>query len=225
MGIEDRAVRRGIEKEDEERYGITTEDREDYSDERSEYRNEYDKALEGQLNHDELTGLTNRKGLTDDLEKTLKSMRQPVRQQRLNEQPALQEFSLLSIDLDNFKGVNDALGHAAGDSALKKVAEILKYSVREADVVARLHGDEFAIFLPRTNTENARTVAEKILENLESDSELNKFGIGASIGVRHVDKSSLTELITPETLIKDADLQQVTAKQTGKGRIEMHQEP
>jgi diguanylate cyclase (GGDEF)-like protein len=121
--------------------------------------------------------------------------------------------------------VNDALGHAAGDSALKKVAEILKYSVREADVVARLHGDEFAIFLPRANTENARTVAEKILQNLESDSELQRFGISASIGVRHIDKSSLTELITTETLIHDADLKQATAKQAGKGRIETHQEP
>jgi diguanylate cyclase (GGDEF)-like protein len=225
MGIEDRAVRRKMEKEDEERYGITAEETEDYIDDRSEDRNEYDKMLEGQIVHDELTGLTNRKGLMDDLEKTLKSMRQPVRQQRLNEQPALQEFSLLSIDLDNFKGVNDALGHAAGDSALKKVAEILKYSVREADVVARLHGDEFAIFLPRANTENARTVAEKILQNLESDSELQRFGISASIGVRHIDKSSLTELITTETLIHDADLKQATAKQAGKGRIETHQEP
>lgn len=223
MNLE-KAVRRGIEKDDENKYGITAEEIEDYIDDRSEYRNEYDKVLEGQLIHDELTGLTNSKGFADNLEKALRAMRQSIQPQRLNEQSALQEFSLLSIDLDNFKGVNDAFGHAAGDSALKRVADILTYSVREADVIARLHGDEFAVFLPRANEENARTVAGKILENLTSDAELQRFGIGASIGIRHIDKPSLTELVTSATLIRDADLQQITAKQAGKGRIETHQE-
>lgn len=172
---------------------------------------------------DALTGLANRKGLTNELERVLKAMRQTAGKQRSNEQPALEEFSLLYIDLDNFKRLNDALGHTAGNNALKKVAEILKNSIRETEVAVRLHGDEFMAFLPRATEEGAGEVAKKILDNLKEDPELQKYGVGASIGVRHVNKSDLTELVTPETLITEADLQQVRAKQNGKGKVEIHQ--
>lgn len=220
----DKIVRRGMEKEDEERQEITEEEKENYIEERTAYRNEYDAALEAQVTSDALTGLTNRKGLTNELEKVLKAMRQTAEKQRANEQPALEEFSLLYIDLDNFKRLNDALGHAAGDTALQRVAGILKNSVRETEVSARLHGDEFMVFLPRADKTSAGEVAKKILEKLKEDPELQKYSVGASIGVRHINKSDLSELVTPETLIIETDLQQVKAKQNGKGKIEIHQE-
>lgn len=220
----ERSARRKIEKEDEARQGITDEEKEDYIDERTAYRNEYDKELESQITTDELTKLANRRGFVSELERALQSMRQSLQgsERRSKEQSALDEFSLLFIDLDNFKRVNDALGHAAGDSALIKVAGILRSSVRKGSVVARFHGDEFAIFLPRTNEGEAEKVAENILRNLGNDPELEKFGVSASIGARHIGKSDLTEQITAELLTDEADMLQVKAKQSGKGRIEVY---
>lgn len=222
----DKAISRGIEKNDEELRGITDDEKGDYTDERTEYRNEYDKALEAQIVTDALTGLANRRGFTNELERALKSVRQSgeklYENQRSGEQMTFEEFSLLAIDLDNFKRLNDARGHTAGDNALKRVADIVKKSVRQGDVAARFHGDEFAVFLPRANDTNAREIAVKILENLKGDTEFVEFGVGASIGVRHIDKSNLTELTSPETLITEADLQQMKAKQNGKGTVEIH---
>lgn len=227
MDIE-KAARREMERKDEERRGITTEEKEDYTDERTAYRNEYDKKLEEQIITDELTGLANRPGFVNELEKVLKSMRQPLNphseERRSKEQavPVLKEFSLLFIDLDNFKRVNDALGHDAGDKVLIRVAEILKRSVRKGSVEARFHGDEFAVFLPRTGEAEAVTVAENLLKNMENDPDLNKFGVSASIGVRHINKSDLTEEITPKSLTDEADMQQLVAKQGGKGKVGVH---
>jgi len=190
--------------------------------ERSTYSSEYAQEADKLSVVDQLTGLTNEKGFRDGLERVLKSMRRSVEEHRSSDQPALQEFALLYIDLDDFKQVNDNHGHPIGDAVLIKTAETIVASVRDADVVARLHGDEFTVLLPRANKEGAETTAHKILENLNNDSELKKYGVGASIGVRHIDKSNLTELVTPDTLIKQADDQQMKAKQTGKGRVEMH---
>lgn len=232
MGIEDKYKRRAIEKADEARYGITPDEKDDFTDERTTYRNEFDEGLQKQIAHqeeqittDELTGLANRRGFVNELEKTMESMRQSFGQhteRRSKEQSALEEFSLLFIDLDNFKRVNDALGHAAGDDALKRVAEILKSSVRKGSVVARFHGDEFAVFLPRVREEEAETIAENILKNLENDLELQRFQVSASIGVRHITKSDLSKDITPKSLTDEADMQQVKAKQGGKGKIEVY---
>lgn len=227
MGIE-KAARREMEKKDEESYGITAEEREDYIDEQTAYRNEYDEKLEKQITSDELTGLANRRGFMNELESTLESMHKPLTQRfeerRSKEQaaPALEEFSLLFIDLDNFKRVNDALGHDTGDKALIRFAEILKNSVRKGSIAARFHGDEFSVFLPRTGEAEAVTVAENLLKNLESDPELKHFGVSASIGVRHIDKSNLTEEMTSKTLTGEADMQQLIAKQGGKGKVEVH---
>lgn len=218
MGI-DKAVRRGIEKEDEERVGITGEEKDDYIDERIEYRNEYDKKLEKQITVDELTGLTNEKGFRDELEGILRSMRRTGDEHRSSDQLAPHEFALFFIDLDKFKRVNDTYGHPVGNTVLKKTAETILASVRDADVVARLHGDEFMVLLPRATQVVAERVASKILEDLNNDPDLKKYEVGASIGVRHIEKSNLTEQVTPDTLIKQADDQQMKAKQTGRGKF------
>jgi len=90
---------------------------------------------------------------------------------------------LLYLDLDGFKGVNDAYGHAAGDAALIRVAEILLGNVRESDVAARLGGDEFAVLLFQAGEDEARAKADRLAELIAAAGE----GLGATFGVRAFD--------------------------------------
>jgi diguanylate cyclase (GGDEF)-like protein len=92
-------------------------------------------------------------------------------------------FSLLYIDLDNFKIVNDQYGHAAGDQALQIVVEFIRKNLRKSDVVARLGGDEFALLLPETNSEVVHRVCLKIQEGLLERMRLKNWPITFSIGV------------------------------------------
>lgn len=134
------------------------------------------RALEHQALHDALTGLPNRVLLNDRLQHALKTA------QRSNE-----PMALLLIDLDDFKEVNDTLGHHVGDLLLVEIAERLKAPLRDSDTVARLGGDEFAILLPAaTNMERAVSVADRlrqaILEPVRLNDDLSAF-VGASIGI------------------------------------------
>ena len=100
---------------------------------------------------DDLTGLFNRRHFFDNLEKEVQRAR---RYRRV--------FSLLLLDLDDFKGYNDTYGHLKGDEALKEVARLLLASTRRADIVARFGGEEFVVLLPEINAQGALVVAEKI---------------------------------------------------------------
>lgn len=117
------------------------------------------KSLEAQLaylgNHDPLTGLFNRRHFQSELE------RQLALAQRYNTQGGL-----LFLDLDDFKDVNDSLGHLAGDELLKQLAILLQLQLRQTDILARLGGDEFAVLLPQTDAEQVQFVAERILAAL-----------------------------------------------------------
>jgi len=104
---------------------------------------------------DELTGLANRRRFFQVLQSEL---------QRLWRAPQSARLSLLLVDLDGFKRINDTLGHTAGDLYLKAVAEALQRSVRATDTVARIGGDEFAVICPMTERSGALVVAEKILK-------------------------------------------------------------
>ena len=106
---------------------------------------------------DGLTGILNHKGFKDFLQmefQTAKRYNKPL--------------SLIMIDTDNFKVINDSLGHQAGDYVLQELAGCLKGSVRDADVVARYGGDEFAILLPETDMGKSKSLVVRILENLEA---------------------------------------------------------
>jgi diguanylate cyclase (GGDEF)-like protein len=105
---------------------------------------------------DDLTGLFNRRHFFDNLEKEIQRAR---RYRRV--------FSLLLLDLDDFKGYNDAHGHLKGDEALKEVARLLLASTRRADIVARFGGEEFMVLLPEINGQGASVVAEKIRTAVE----------------------------------------------------------
>jgi diguanylate cyclase (GGDEF)-like protein len=123
-------------------------------------------------------------------------------------------FSLIYVDLDDFKKVNDTRGHAEGDRALKAVATALMQSVRRTDLIGRLGGDEFAVLLPDTDDAGAREVIEKIRSNLASTAADSGWPIGASIGAAVY----LTPSEDTEEAIARADDLMYRAKASGKNR-------
>jgi diguanylate cyclase (GGDEF)-like protein len=124
---------------------------------------------------------------------------------------------VLFIDVDNFKHVNDSLGHAAGDELLRIVGTRLQSGLRVGDTVARLGGDEFAVLLEDTSVEAAASVAEHLLEALRPPMRLDgrEIVIGASIGVTMGGKNSAAD-----QQLRDADVALYAAKAAGKGRFE-----
>ena len=94
-----------------------------------------------------------------------------------------QEFSVIMLDLDRFKDVNDRYGHLQGDRVLRAVAEVLSESVRQSSVVARYGGDEFSILMPEATTAQAGTIAERMRGEIETDPLLKAHGITASFGI------------------------------------------
>jgi diguanylate cyclase (GGDEF)-like protein len=119
------------------------------------------------------------------------------------------------IDLDNFKAVNDALGHAEGDEVLKVVGSTLAQCVRSSDLVGRLGGDEFAVILPDTNHTQARTVMMKIRQKLTEEVRMHNWPVGFSIGVAVlcIPPPAVDEAITL------ADNLMYGAKRAGKNNI------
>jgi diguanylate cyclase (GGDEF)-like protein len=120
------------------------------------------------------------------------------------------------IDLDDFKRVNDELGHPAGDALLRRVADALRAEVRPYDQVARYGGDEFVIVLPATEESEARTVAERVRDRVRSGAPSGPDGkIGnCSIGV-----SAWEAPMSADDLLAAADRALLLAKRTGKGRV------
>jgi diguanylate cyclase (GGDEF)-like protein len=129
-----------------------------------------------------------------------------------------EELSLLMIDIDDFKKVNDNYGHQKGDEVLSKVGDILNDTVREMDFAARYGGEELCIIMPNTNEKNASLIANRIREKI-SKVNFDEFSITVSIGV-----SQLNENITSsENLILYADKALYKAKNNGKNRIEIYE--
>lgn len=123
--------------------------------------------------------------------------------------------SILLMDLDRFKEVNDTLGHHCGDRLLQQVAPRLRRAVRETDTVARLGGDEFAVVLPDTDLENASHIARKILKAVEEPFmvEGHSLDIGVSIGIAVFPESGTDY----EALLQSADIAMYMAKRQGSG--------
>ncbi len=131
---------------------------------------------EALADHDVLTPALNRRGFMTVLARNLAYCRRHG-----------VEAALLYLDLDGFKGVNDGLGHAAGDAALIAVAELLLANVRESDAVGRMGGDEFTVVLMNAGAEEGREKARRLGEALNRDGfvwEGQRLPLGGSFGVR-----------------------------------------
>ena len=133
-------------------------------------------------------------------------------------------LSLLFMDLDGFKGVNDTHGHLAGSKALVEAAVIIRGSARETDVAARFGGDEFSVILPDTGREGAVSVAERIRERINAWEFLASDGLSihltASIGV-----ATLPDVAaSAEELLRAADVAMYRVKDAGKNGIHIAQE-
>lgn len=168
------------------------------------------KALEDELRHqafhDALTGLANRALFNDRLEHAL------ARQDRTGD-----SLGVLLIDLDDFKAVNDSLGHGVGDRLLSEVATRLRAAVRSSDTVARLGGDEFALLLEDpTDSRAPQQAAERVLEAFAAPIQLDgrSLLISASVGAA----VSSAGIVSADELVRNADVAMYVAKARGKSR-------
>tara|TARA_R110002111_G_scaffold28736_5_gene60893 strand:- start:213 stop:845 length:633 start_codon:yes stop_codon:yes gene_type:complete len=123
-------------------------------------------------------------------------------------------LSLVALDLDNFKPVNDLYGHAKGDLVLIEVANIIMSNIREIDLSARWGGDEFMILLPNTSVEQAVVFANKIRVFIDNGEVSNDFGVTASFGV-----VQLTSDDDPLRLVTRADRALYKSKEAGRNCI------
>jgi diguanylate cyclase len=165
--------------------------------------------MEHQAFHDVLTGVANRALFNDRLRHALELRRRDGRQ-----------VAVLLIDLDDFKVVNDTLGHTAGDELLTKVAARLQAAARAGDTVARLGGDEFAILMEDRGS--ARDLARRVLEELRRPIRLagRVTPLSGSIGIAAIDEAAGD--VSATDVLHQADLALYAAKRTGKGTAQMY---
>ena len=158
--------------------------------------------------HDELTGLANRRLLTQRFDREI------LRAGRYD-----QAISVISIDVDHFKKLNDRCGHAAGDRGLINVAKVVEANVRRLDTVARIGGEEFVVLLPRTEKAAAKDTAEKIRKAIEETAFEGGEGqpdgrLTISLGV-----ATYVEGDTPESIIERSDRALYRAKANGRNQV------
>ena len=171
---------------------------------------EKNRELERAATTDALTGLANRRAFTEAIEDHFRI----ARMHRT-------DLSVLIMDMDGFKQVNDTLGHDKGDDLLRIAAESMRQACRESDVVSRLGGDEFVVVLPHTARDEAVMVADRVRQTFMSSvhlllEEASGIKVGMSQGL-----ATLRETVVdnPEKLVQLADAALYRAKQAGKGRL------
>jgi diguanylate cyclase (GGDEF)-like protein/PAS domain S-box-containing protein len=175
-------------------------------------RKELERRLSHQAFHDPLTGLANRIRLLERIEHVLAAPDRPP-----------ETVAVIYVDLDDFKKVNDSLGHAAGDTLLRTVSERLLNATRGSDTVARLGGDEFAILLENVRTdEDVLCVADRVVRAMRAPVmvEGKEVFVGASVGIARGDASCAA---TSDALLRNADVAMYRAKGAGKGRYAMYE--
>ncbi|MBN2187136.1 MAG: diguanylate cyclase [Dehalococcoidia bacterium] len=164
--------------------------------------------LEKLANFDSLTGLHNRRAILRRLDEEIRHAK------RYREHP-----SLIMLDIDHFKKVNDRYGHLTGDDVLEEIARLILQNIRGVDAVGRYGGEEFIIFLPKTDLSSALNVAERIRKAIEvaemKDSEGNVFNVTVSQGL-----SSHEQGEDEHSLISRADDALYAAKENGRNRVE-----
>ncbi|WP_119065921.1 putative bifunctional diguanylate cyclase/phosphodiesterase [Rubrobacter indicoceani] len=167
------------------------------------------RAAEARLRHearyDSLTGLANRTLLSEKLSEifALEAARAASR-------------ALLFLDVDRFKYVNDSLGHGMGDELLKVVAERLRWSLREADIIARMGGDEFVVVIEETSSGHAQRAARRVQEVLSTPMKVHGHELYVTVSTGVVE--GLAGYDEPDDAIRDADIAMYRAKEQGKSR-------
>jgi diguanylate cyclase (GGDEF)-like protein/PAS domain S-box-containing protein len=170
-------------------------------------RRRFEERLQHMVDHDPLTGLYNRRRFEQELDRHVAHI------ERYGA-----EGALLVLDLDDFKSVNDTLGHNAGDELIVSVSGLLKSQLRDSDVIARLGGDEFAILLPTGGIDEAEAVATKLVRAVRE--EITVLGarrarrVTTSVGVAPFTDGDLTG----EEMLVNADLAMYEAKEAGRDR-------
>lgn len=172
--------------------------------------------LKRQALFDGLTGTANRTHLD-------RRLREEVERSRRYGQP----LSVIAIDIDHFKLVNDTHGHAIGDGVLRGVCMVLGRGVRQVDLLARVGGEEFTILAPATAIDGGRILAERLRMSLQSAPILATAGSGmhmklqvtASFGVACLDPHVAPATLTPAVLLETADAALYRAKEAGRNRV------
>ena len=160
--------------------------------------------------HDELTGLPNRALLTDRLSQSL------ARSSRSHK-----PINVMFLDIDNFKEINDSLGHSAGDELLIHVATQIRGAIRPGDTVARFGGDEFVIVCEGASAAEVSTIGSRVLEAIKKPVQLNagEVRVSGSMGITASGPNS-----TPETMLQTADFAMYRAKSVGPNSIALYDE-
>jgi diguanylate cyclase (GGDEF)-like protein len=171
------------------------------------------RIVERQALVDGLTGLANRRSAEETLDAEL------ARAERF-----ATPLAIVFADLDDFKAVNDTHGHAAGDAVLRRLADVLRATLREIDLAARWGGEEFALVLPGTDLAGALRVAERVRERLAEEvvtaADGAEIRVTASLGV-----AAYPDLETAAALLEAADAALYEAKRAGKNRVQAAAEP
>ena len=173
---------------------------------------QYQQHLEYQTQVDSLTGLFNRRAFENKMNEEFE------RSKRYHNQ-----LSILILDIDNFKMINDTYGHHGGDAALVKISETLRERTRQSDFPSRYGGEEFVLVLPETDQDNALQVANKIHESIRRNSfgtTTRPFTLTVSIGVSSTSAQVYSDW---RDLVADADRALYLAKNSGKDRVEVWQ--
>ncbi|GGM16994.1 sensor domain-containing protein [Nakamurella endophytica] len=172
-------------------------------------RKRYEEQLARLADHDPLTGLFNRRRFDEELASHLDRCRRYGG-------PA---GALMMLDLDNFKAVNDTLGHHVGDQLLVSVGDVLRARMRSSDVVARLGGDEFVVLLPRVDRAGAETVARDVVDLIRSEVRVldgtRPRRVTASVGVVLIEDLGAA----PSELLASSDMVMYDAKDAGRDRF------
>lgn len=169
------------------------------------------KMLEFKLDHlsrtDPLTGLLNRRAFSNDLKREYSRFKRGG-----------DPYSMILIDIDDFKNINDSYGHANGDIAIKRLAQICKDNLRLHDTTARMGGEEFCVLLPRTDKKTAYLIAEKLRKlvfETPISTELGDIAMTISAGVSVVSSADVDD----EALFKRADASLYLAKESGRNSV------
>lgn len=176
-------------------------------------------SLNDELSHmartDALTGLDNRRHFMD-------MARTEFSRSRRTDKP----FSLLLIDADHFKAINDTWGHDVGDRVLQDIAMLLNDSVRAHDLPARFGGEEFTVLLPETDCREAAIIAERIRTAVEANTlVVHNSPVSISVSIGCTTLNARTVDVDLETVLKRADVALYAAKKNGRNRVERYPGP